>query len=108
MSIINESVISLSEVQNIAPPNRDGSRINFSTSFRWATKGILAADGRRVKLEVMKLGGRLITSREAVQRFAEALTTACGLASTPTVVRTPAVRTKAAAAARKKLEEMGI
>jgi hypothetical protein len=43
------------------------------TPWRWAKYGIKARDGAVVKLEYAKIGGRLITSVEALQRFSERL-----------------------------------
>jgi hypothetical protein len=42
--------------------------------LRWILKGAKAPDGSRVRLEAVRLGGRWFTSREAIQRFAAALT----------------------------------
>jgi hypothetical protein len=48
--------------------------VHFSTVFRWWSKGIIGPGGKPVRLEGMKLGGKLVTSLEALQRFSEALT----------------------------------
>ena len=49
-------------------PRLDGKRIAISTLWRWATKGC-----RGVKLEARRLGGRFVTSLEAVDRFSAKL-----------------------------------
>lgn len=36
---------------------------------RWVTAGVTGADGERVKLEAVRLGGRWLTTRGAVGRF---------------------------------------
>lgn len=63
----SETVVSLTEAAK-ALPSIDGRRIHVSTLWRWARKGV-----RGVQLEYIRLGHRVCTSVEAVQRFAEAL-----------------------------------
>ncbi len=47
-----------------------GVRPHPVTCWRWTTKGVSGG----IKLEARKLGGRLLTSKEAVQRFLDATT----------------------------------
>lgn len=47
--------------------------VNPATVWRWAQKGVRAADGSRVRLEVARVGRRWLTSRAAVARFVAAL-----------------------------------
>ncbi|MBX7165135.1 MAG: DUF1580 domain-containing protein [Pirellulales bacterium] len=54
-------------------------RPDAATWFRWATKGL-----RGVRLETVKVGGKVLTSREAVHRFVAATNGTCSLASAPT------------------------
>ncbi len=63
----SETVMSLTEAAKTLPPI-DGRRIHVSTLWRWTRKGV-----RGVQLEHVRLGHRVCTSVEAVQRFAEAL-----------------------------------
>jgi len=42
--------------------------------WRWHRQGRTAADGERVFLECARLGRKLVTSRQALARFAERLT----------------------------------
>ena len=49
-------------------PRLSGRRLHCSTLWRWATKGI-----RGIRLEYIKMGGRLVTSVEAVARFSAKL-----------------------------------
>jgi hypothetical protein len=44
-----------------------------TTFWRWSRKGVQAADGSRVKLEVIQDGQRLKTSVEALQRLFDRL-----------------------------------
>jgi hypothetical protein len=83
------------------PGRRDGKRVHISTLIRWATSGV-----RGVKLETVRLGGALFTSREAIQRFAERLTAAQAGAPEPT--RTVAAARRSHDAAMRACDEAGI
>jgi hypothetical protein len=53
------------------------AKISPVTVWRWATKGVRAQDGSRVFLEHRRIGSRrLVTSAEAIDRFARALAAA--------------------------------
>jgi hypothetical protein len=64
-----ETPISLTEAANLLPRRRAGKKASPATIFRWASNGI-----RGIKLEVIKVGGTLCTSRERLQKFYEKLT----------------------------------
>ena len=65
---LNETIGSLSEIARFLPPYQ-GRRIHPSTLWRWHSKGI-----RGVRLDTLRLGGRILCSVEAVTRFAAKLT----------------------------------
>jgi hypothetical protein len=96
-------------LQNEAPISLEAAakavKTHFSTVFRWALKGCRAPDGTVVRLEALRLGGRWVTSHEAVQRFALALTPC--LEATPTP-RSAGKRQKASERAGRELEKLGI
>lgn len=75
-NILTESVLGLADAANELPPSgRDREKpINFSTVYRWVLKGIVGPGRKRIRLEAVRVGGRWITSREAIQRFVERLT----------------------------------
>jgi hypothetical protein len=50
--------------------------VHPATVYRWATRGVRAADGSVVRLETLRVGGVLHTSMEALQEFCERLTAA--------------------------------
>jgi hypothetical protein len=84
------------------PGARGGPHVNGSTLFRWATKGAPAANGTRVRLEAVRIGGRWATSVAAVHRFVERLTVASTSDTTMSETdpaTTPARRARAARAA---------
>ena len=49
-------------------PRLGGRKLHASSLWRWARKGV-----RGVKLEYSRLGSRIVTSREALSRFAAKL-----------------------------------
>jgi len=71
IDIKDEEVLTLAQVAKlkVLPRRRNGRRPHVATFYRWATTGI-----RGVKLEVIRVGGTLCTSTEAVQRFCDRLT----------------------------------
>ena len=100
--------LSLSAAGRIFPAHRGEGTTDPSTIFRWVTSGSRAADGRLVKLEAVRVGGRWLTSRGAVARFVQALTAAAAPETTsgqPT--RTPTVRRKSSERAAAELKRRG-
>jgi hypothetical protein len=102
-----ESALSLSQAARLLPPSRRGRPATLSCLLRWVLDGVRTPDGRRVRLEAVRLGGRWLTSREALQRFAEAQTPALDSDIGPTY-RTPAARQRASERAAAELERVGI
>jgi hypothetical protein len=83
-----ETPISLAQAARLLPPGRNGRPVTLGCVLRWILRGAKAPDGHRVHLEAVRLGGRWLTSKEGLQRFAEALTPTLGgstTASTPLV-----------------------
>jgi hypothetical protein len=74
ISLAAESMLSLMQAATILPAGRCGRPVTLSCLLRWVKLGAKAPDGSRVRLDAVRLGGRWVTSREAIQRFAEALT----------------------------------
>jgi hypothetical protein len=74
ISLASDSIITIRQATTILPQWYGGKPVHFSRVFRWITEGILAFDGERIKLDALRLGGRWITSEEALQRFVERLT----------------------------------
>jgi hypothetical protein len=102
-----ETLLPLAEAAKTIPPARHGKRAHLSTLLRWVLKGAKAPDGSLVKLEGIRLGGRWLTSRQALQRFAERLTPDLE-ADRPRPPRSPGARERAARRAEKELERIGI
>jgi hypothetical protein len=102
-----ERPIPLAEAAEIVPPARSGKRTHFTTLLRWVLKGAKAPDGTLVRLEALRVGGRWMTSREALQRFALALTPRLDAGDRP-APRTPGQRRRDDARAAKELERGGL
>lgn len=63
LQILTEDVITLNEAARELP-----TRTHLSTLYRWAKRGV---NGR--KLETVKVGSQIVTSRQALTRFLVAL-----------------------------------
>lgn len=105
MRILQETMITLHEAAQEFPSNRAGKKMNFSTVWRWGLKGVRAVDGHLVKLEVARVGGRYLTSKEALQRFSAALTLTNAIAEP---IRAPTAKKRENEASKKKLKELGV
>jgi hypothetical protein len=74
IDLSTEATLTLADAAKLLPSVRMGRPVSYQCVLRWVKEGSRRSDGRIVKLEAVRLGGRLITSKEALQRFAEALT----------------------------------
>jgi Protein of unknown function (DUF1580) len=107
IDIASEEVLSLAQAAKLLPPGRLGRPCAFPTILRWCLSGARSLDGRLVKLECLRLGGKWITSRQAIQRWAEALTPQMDDApSQPT--QTMKQRKRRAEKETRELEKLGI
>ena len=103
----NETIINLSQVGNYLPPGRRGKRVSLSCALRWILNGVRLASGEVVRLEAVRVGGRWITSVEALERFATAQTPRLDDAPARPI-RTAQARERGARRAAKQLERAGI
>jgi hypothetical protein len=85
IDVANENIFPLADLPEHLP-TRHGKKKHRSLGFRWRKPGL-----RGVRLETIRVGGCLYTSREALQRFFERLSATDGVekAAAP---RTPAGR----------------
>jgi len=107
LDISSESTISLTQAARLLPLGRRGRPVSLSCVLRWVLSGAIGPSGERVRLEALRLGGRWVTSREALQRFAEALTPRLSDAP-PSPLRSPAARRRGSEQAEAELEKFGI
>jgi hypothetical protein len=69
IDLSTETLISLTQAARLRPPGRNGRPAHVSTIYRWITSGMSG-----IRLEAIRIGGSLYTSVEALQRFADRLT----------------------------------
>lgn len=99
-SILSEQTLRIQEAAKVA-------RVSFATLWRWILRGCPDASGMRIRLEAIRCGGKWLTSREALDRFAERLTPR--LNDDPTPLPRPVAKRRAASErAAKALERVGI
>jgi hypothetical protein len=106
-TLIDETLLSLPQAARRLPPGRRGRPVSLSCILRWILGGVPGPDGRRVRLEAVRLGGRWLTSNEALARFGRALTPRLDDDLVP-ASRNPAQRQRASERAAKELERAGI
>jgi hypothetical protein len=103
IDIRSESILSLNNAAKVLPRRRQGKKPHFSTVWRWAMKGC-----RGVRLETIRVGGTLCTSREALQRFFDQLSAPDGVAVPVQPYRTPAARLRQQRQAEIELDAEGL
>lgn len=106
ISLANEQTISLAAAARMLPPGRRGRPVNLSTILRWVLDGVRGSAGQPIRLEAVRMGGRWLTSVEALERFAAAQTPR--LDGNPSLPRSPTARGRASDRAAKELEKLGI
>lgn len=99
-----EPRLTLSQAAARYPGHRGAERLHPATLTRWILKGARAVDGRRVKLEAVRLGCRWLTSEGALRRFADALGVP---AADDAPAGTPTARQRASDRAAADLRAMG-
>lgn len=108
IDLATENIRSLAQAAKLIPSNKT-TTVSPCTVWRWCTTGVRALDGRQVKLDAIRIGGRWVTSVEAIDRFSRDLT---GVAAEdevrPTPSRSPSKRQSASARAAEKLQAAGI
>lgn len=104
--ILGEGPIGMSVAARRLGVYRQGKGMHPSNVTRMHHKGFRDAAGNVVKLEAIRLQGRLVTSWPAVVRYIQAQQVAASAENT-IPPRSPAARTKASVEAGRRLEEMG-
>ena len=103
--ILGGDVLSIPQAAKLIPGSRTSNEhADPATVWRWVTIGTKTPDGRIVKLGAVRLGGRWVTSKGALERYIKALTSATELAP---VVRSDRERQRAADAANARLAAAG-
>lgn len=68
--VLSEDLCTFAQVTQMIREQQSGSRLHVATVHRWSLRGV-----RGHRLESVRVGGRLLTSRQAVHRFLNALNT---------------------------------
>ena len=103
IDISNEHVLTLAQAAKELPQRRKGRKPHLSCMYRWTTSGC-----RGVILESIQIGGTRCTSREAIQRFAVALSHKREAGEAPSGSRSLVQRQRANEAAAKELKKLGL
>jgi hypothetical protein len=106
IDLLAENTLSLNAAAKKLPAGRRGRPVTLSCLIRWITDGAKGPTGERIRLEAIRLGGRWITSTEALQRFAAALTP--NAEPEAPAARTPGQRQRASERAAQQLGDAGI
>jgi hypothetical protein len=104
----HETTITLAQAAARLPPNRLHRPVTASCVLRWVLSGVKVPGGGRMKLEAVRLGGRWLTSVEALERFAARQTPGLDAATNGAPPRPPASRQRASERAEKELAKIGI
>ena len=100
IDLATESLLTFGQASKLFP-----TRPHAATFWRWHKHGLKDQRGDVVRLEIARVGGRVYTSREALQRFSERLS---GGDTATSTVRTPGQRRRASERAARELEKAGI
>jgi hypothetical protein len=98
----NESLLSLDQAAKRLPAGRRGRPVSLSCVLRWILDGVVTPHGL-VRLEGIRMGGRWLTSVEALERFARAQTPSVG--DRPALPRMVKIRRKDAEGALAELSK---
>ena len=96
--------ISLAQAAERLPPSREGRPVHKTCLWRWATEGSKASGGRTVHLEAARVGGRLVTTLQALERYMARLSGDV-VVDAPPPVRGPTRRERESATAQRRLKE---
>jgi hypothetical protein len=94
-SILDEDTLTLTKAAKEAD-------VHVATIHRWASRGV-----QGVRLATAKLGGKRVTSRQAIRRFSEELTAASSPEGLPSPTAS-AAHQRAIDAAEREAQELGI
>lgn len=105
--ILDEGPLGMAAAAALLGTFRGGRPCHPSTVVRWCLHGIKRADGRFLRLEFIRMTDRLVTSRPALLRFLAAQQDR-HVEESAAQPRTSTQRRRAADAAERELESMGV
>jgi hypothetical protein len=104
--ILTEDPLGMSAAARLLGSFRNSRGCHPSTLVRWCQPGVRLPDGRRLRLEHIRVSGRLMTSRAALLRFLAAQQDPTFDEIDPP--RTPAQRRRDGEQAKQNLASMGV
>lgn len=70
IELAQEQLIPIRDVPRHVPARPNGKKVHISACYRWVSRGV-----KGVRLDAIRIGGTTYTSLEALQRFADQLST---------------------------------
>lgn len=104
--LIGEGLIGVAETARLLGTFRGGRPCHPSIVVRWCLDGVKLPDGRRLRLEHVRVTDRLMTTKPALMRFLAAQQTPAQVPAS--VPRSPTARSRASDTAASELSELGI
>jgi len=99
-AVEGQQYITLTQAMKLVP-----GRPSFNCVWRWARKGVLARNGQRVRLEHVRIGGKLFTTAAWVAQFGTVLAQAdvnhFDLKNAPVLRGSPTVTRRSTSATRR-------
>lgn len=71
MQTANSSYLTCTEAAKLAP-----GRPSANCVWRWCRRGVVARNGQRIRLQHIRLGGKILTKLEWLEAFGESLASA--------------------------------
>jgi hypothetical protein len=99
--------LSFTDAAKLFPPGRMGRPVAAATLWRWSREGVRLPDGSKVKLRVVRIGGRFAVSEEALREFIDQQQPTDHDAEVP-AVRSASARRRASDRAGEELTRLGI
>jgi Protein of unknown function (DUF1580) len=105
--LLLEAKLLLSVLAKEVPSNRVGGSVTVSALWRWISQGVQGPDGRIIRLEALRIGGRYYSSIPALHRFILAQQDAPP-SEPPAPARTPTKRKRSSRGRDEVLEAAGV
>jgi hypothetical protein len=111
IDVTAEETLTLDQAAAMLPAGRNGARPTFGCVLRWVLEGARPVgpdgkpNGEKIRLDAVRLGGRWITSCEAINRFVDRLTPRLDGAAVAPKLRAPAKRARSSEHAAEELEK---
>ena len=65
----HQHALTFAQAAKLLPKGTEGRRIHPTTIWRWARRGVRAADGTRIRLRITKIGGRNYVVLQELENF---------------------------------------